>query len=102
MSATRTITLDDTVTVAPDQVAADVGGELVILNVATGEYFGLDGVGSRIWALIEAPRRVEEVRDKLLLEYEDVEPERCTADLLALLQEMHDAALIEVPEPFAG
>jgi hypothetical protein len=94
------IHVDSIVSIANNQVAADVGGELVILNVDSGEYFGLDGVGARIWALIEeAPRRVEEIRDKLLLEYEDVEPERCTADLLALLQDMHAAALIAVDEP---
>jgi hypothetical protein len=94
------IHVDSIVSVAKNQVTADVGGELVILNVDSGEYFGLDGVGARIWALIdEAPRRVLEVRDKLLLEYDDVEPERCTEDLLALLQDLHAAALIAVDEP---
>jgi hypothetical protein len=96
MTATRTVSLDDTVAVAKNQVAAEVGGELVILNVANGEYFGLNAVGARIWALIETPKRVGEVRDQLLLEYADVTPDVCTADLLALLAEMHGAGLIEL------
>jgi hypothetical protein len=77
-------------------VAADIGGELVILNVPRGEYFGLNLVGARIWELIEEPRRVADVRDQLLLEYEAVDAERCTEDVLALLHDMHAAGLIEI------
>jgi hypothetical protein len=89
------ILLDDTIAAVKDQVAADVGGELVILHVASGEYFGLNNVGVRIWELIREPRRASEVRDQLLHDYPDVDPDVCTSDLLALLNDMHAAALVE-------
>ena len=91
----RRITESDTVVAAKGQVAADVGGEVVILSLASGEYFSLNEVGSRIWELIAQPRRVADVRDQLLEEYSEVDRERCTADLLAVLSEMHGAALVE-------
>ncbi|HEU5209567.1 MAG TPA: PqqD family peptide modification chaperone [Longimicrobiales bacterium] len=96
MSTTRAISLDDTVAAAQGQIAADVGGELVILNVATGEYYGLNAVGARIWELIGEPTPVADVLDELLREYTDVDRERCTADLLALLNDLHAASLVEM------
>ncbi|MGH7444248.1 MAG: PqqD family peptide modification chaperone [Longimicrobiales bacterium] len=95
ISMQRSIALEDVVVAAQGQVAADVGGEVVILNLERGEYFGLNAVGSRIWELIREPRAVLEVRDQLLLEYVDVDSERCTADLLAVLNEMLEASLVE-------
>jgi Coenzyme PQQ synthesis protein D (PqqD) len=86
---------DSTVVAAKDQVSSDLGGEVAILDLKAGVYYGLDAVGARIWSLIEEPRTVKEIRDILLEEY-DVEPERCERDLLALLQRLADEGLVEV------
>ena len=80
---------------AKEQVSCDLGGEAVILNLKSGEYFGLDPVGARVWSLIQELRSVKAVRDTILEEY-DVEPEVCQRDLLALLRDMADQSLIEV------
>ena len=80
---------------AKDQVSSDLGGEVAILDLKAGVYYGLDAVGARIWSLIQEPRTVNEIRDILLEEYE-VEPERCERDLLVLLQRLADEGLIEV------
>ena len=90
-----TITLRETVVTAKDQVTADLGGEIIILDLGSGEYFGLNEVGSKIWELITEPRAVAEVRDELVAAYPDVDPAQCEEDLLALLNEMHEASLIE-------
>jgi hypothetical protein len=86
---------DSTVVAAKDQVSSDLGGEVAILDLKAGVYYGLDAVGARIWSLIQEPRTVNEIRDILLEEYE-VEPERCERDLLALLQRLADEGIIEV------
>ena len=86
---------DSTVVAAKDQVSSDLGGEVAILDLKAGVYYGLDTVGARIWSLIQEPRTVNEIRDILLEEYE-VEPERCERDLLVLLQRLADERLIEV------
>jgi hypothetical protein len=84
-----------TVAVVKDQISADLADEAVILHLKSGVYYGLDGVGARIWALIQEPRVVNDVRDVLLDEY-DVDPERCESELLAFLEELAAQALIEV------
>lgn len=78
-----------------DQVSSDLGGEVAILDLKVGKYYGLDPVGARIWELIQEPRTVETVRDTLLAEY-DVEPERCERDLITLLGDLANVGLIEV------
>ena len=65
-----TFTQDTVVVASPDSVSADMGGEQVILNLASGVYFGLDEVGARIWSLIEKPRRLSSIVETLLAEYE--------------------------------
>ena len=68
---------------------------MVILNLDSGMYFGLNAVGARIWNLIQEPRSVQDIRDLLLEEYE-VDPERCENDLLALLHGLAAEGLAEV------
>jgi len=78
-----------------EQVACDLAGEAVILNLKDGTYYGLNSVGARIWHLIQEPKTVDEIRDAVLKEY-DVEPDRCERDLMALLQELAAKELIEI------
>jgi hypothetical protein len=88
---------DSTVVAAKDQVSSDLGGEVAILDLKAGVYYGLDAVGARIWSLIQEPRTVNEIRNILLEEYE-VEPERCERDLLVLLQRLATEGLVEVED----
>jgi hypothetical protein len=83
------------VVVSQDQVSCDLSGESAILNLKAGVYYGLSEVGTRIWKLIQEPRRVDDLRDAILEEYE-VGPDRCEADILGLLQDLLDNGLIEV------
>lgn len=57
--------------------------ELVILDLAKGEYLALDQVGARLWSGLEAGRTVEEIAREVVEEY-DVSLDRALADLLAL------------------
>jgi len=83
------------VSVTKDQVSCSLGSEAAILNMKDGIYYGLDPVGAQIWKLLQTPRRIVEIQQFLLQEY-DVEPERCQTDLLALLEDLLGAGLIEV------
>lgn len=95
------ITLSSIVAVSPNQVSCDLAGEAAILNLKTGVYYGLDPVGARIWDLLGRPRRLAEVRDLILDEY-DVEPERCELDLVKLVEKMAAEGLVEVRDEAAG
>jgi hypothetical protein len=62
-------------------------GELVILDLAHGEYFALDPIGSRLWVALEQGRTIEQVAAEVVKEY-DVSPETAAADLQALLEDL--------------
>jgi hypothetical protein len=86
--------LQTIVCASKEQVSCDLLGEAVILDLKNGIYYGLDEVGARIWTLIQQPRRVQEILETLLSEY-DVELERCEYDLLSLLRELKSRGLVE-------
>jgi hypothetical protein len=85
------------VVAAPDQVSNDLDGETVILNVKTGQYYGVTAVEARIWDMLQAPISVKDIKDSLVETYK-VEPARCKEDVLAFLQELSDEGLIDVHE----
>ncbi len=89
------LTVDSTVVARKSLASCDLEGEAVILSVETGLYHGLNEVGSALWKLLGKPVRVASLRDSLLEEY-DVKPDRCLSDLLAVLEDLRTAELIEV------
>jgi len=93
----KSISHESIVVAAKDQISCDLAGEAAILELKTGTYFGLDEVGATVWNLIAQPRRVDEIRDALLKQY-DVEAERCGRELIELLGELHERGLIEISE----
>jgi hypothetical protein len=89
------LTERSTVTAAAEHTSCRLGDEVVILNLRAGVYYGLNPLAAQIWDLIRRPRRVDEIRDVLLEEY-DVDAEGCERDVLALLREMATHDLITV------
>jgi hypothetical protein len=91
--------LTGTIRVHPDVVWRDVDGEIVLLNVVTGQYFGLDEVGSRVWVLLtsdgDAGASLEVLRDRVVAEFE-VEAPAAQADLTDLLTQLLEQQLIAV------
>jgi hypothetical protein len=89
------------VAVTSDQVACEMQGELLILQTASGIYYGLDPIGKRVWDQLSEPKPVGSIRDALLVEYE-VDRGTCTRDLVALLEDLIRKRLVEVrPAPVA-
>lgn len=89
------LTLQSVVSVTPDQLSSDLSGGVVILNLADGTYYGLDEVGACVWRMLAEPRTVEELRDRIVAEFE-VGARECEADLIHLLAELEEHALIQV------
>lgn len=71
----------------------ELGGEAVILNLDTGVYYGLDGVGTRVWRLLQQPRSLGEMRDLIVEEF-DVAPDRFEPDLLAFVASLSSHGLV--------
>ena len=78
----------------PDLIAADMDGDLVMLSIERGEYFGVGGVGTRVWELLEQPVSVEGLTAAICAEYE-VDEATCRADMLRFAQELLDLGLVK-------
>jgi hypothetical protein len=73
---------------SPDHVMSrTVDQELVLLDLRTGTYFGLDPVGARIWSHLQEGCDVEATSLRLTDEF-DVDPERARADVSALVDDL--------------
>ena len=79
--------------ISGDAVHREIGGEAVVLNLATGAYFGLNEVGSRIWALLAQSQDREAILKTLLSEY-DAPAEQVGGDLDRLLGELVEKGLV--------
>lgn len=93
--------LTATVRATREQVSCDLAEEIVVLSLADGAYYGLNPVAARIWELIQEPRSIRDIRDRLLEEYA-VEPDRCTRDLEEVLELLLEWKLAEVRDPDGG
>jgi hypothetical protein len=80
------------------QVASHVGSEAVILQIQTGVYYGLDPIGREIWNHLQQPRTVAELCQLLLAQY-DVSAQVCREAVDQILQDLHQAGLVEVMTP---
>ncbi len=89
------IRFDQKVAVPAEVLTQLVQGELVSLNVATGSYYGLDGIGTRMWELLTQSSSIGAAYDTLLEEY-DVEPQRLRQDLCNLLEKLVEHGLVKL------
>ena len=92
---TPQLTAASRVVASKNQVSAALTGEAVILDMDQGVYYGLDPVGSRIWALIQEPRTLDDVAATIESEF-DVTRERALADLVVLAGDMAERGIVEV------
>jgi len=82
------------VQIPDDVIFRDLSGEGVLLNLATGTYYGLDEVGTRIWHLIAEHGSKDKVVEALLAEY-DISEERLRHDLDQLLRQLAEKGLVK-------
>jgi len=72
---------------SPSVLTAEVDGEVVMMSIEQGRYFGLDDIGSDIWKRIEPPCSFATLVDRLVAEY-DADRATIAADVQALLGRM--------------
>ena len=98
MTTQRAIGLETSVVRADDLLSSVIDDEVMMLNIITEKYHSLDGVGARIWELLDQPRRISEICSQLLEEY-DVDRPACEDDVLQFVRTLIDARLVQTVEP---
>jgi hypothetical protein len=68
-------------------------GEAVLLQLSSGKYFSLNGVGTFLWDQLEEPKTASELAGALVVEYQ-VEHEQALSDTLKLLGQLIDAGFL--------
>jgi hypothetical protein len=81
--------------VAPNTLYREIQGEAVLLHLDSGEYFGLDDVGTRVWQLIVEKGDLAAVEATMLEEF-DVDPSRLSHDLQQMIKELVAKRLVEI------
>ena len=89
--------LNQIITVSSDVLAQEVSGEMVLLDLKSEQYMGLNEVGARVWQLLEENKDLNIIFGKLLEEY-DVEADFLENDLVQLIADMHGAGVVTVEE----
>ena len=80
--------------ILPDVLCRELDGELVLLELRRGIYYGLDAVGMRVWQLLGDERPLDEIVACLMAEYE-VDAAEAAADVQALVGTLCDHGLVE-------
>ncbi len=74
--------------------ATEVEGQVVMLDIDRGTYYGLGGAGSRLWTLLAQPRTLDELVQQMCADFA-VDETACRADVLAFLKELIGHGLAE-------
>lgn len=76
-----------------DVIFRELDGEVVLLDLASGRYYGLNAVGARVWAVIAAGGGVDDAVATVAAEFDAPEPE-IAADVAALLDDLVARGLV--------
>jgi hypothetical protein len=80
----------------PELIAADMDGETVMMDIQSGHYYGINAVGSHVWALLETEQRLDTVVAAVLEAFETQDAMNVAKDVQAFLAEMQAHKLVEM------
>ncbi|MDM5271355.1 PqqD family protein [Sulfurovum sp. zt1-1] len=87
--------LNQQIVFADTVFAQEVDGEMVLLDMNSENYFGLDSVGMDFWKAIEEKKNLKDVLETLMAQY-DVEEEVLKSDLFTFVEKLQKSGLVEV------
>ncbi|MCM3180798.1 lasso peptide biosynthesis PqqD family chaperone [Cytobacillus horneckiae] len=76
-------------------IVSDMGGEKVMLNIGNGKYYNLGTIGGDIWERMCEPVEIGQIIADLL-NYYDVDREKCEEEVINFLLHLHTEKLIEM------
>ncbi len=79
---------------SPDALAETVSDGAVLLRLSTGDYFEIPTTGAAVWAGLEQPATVTDLRRRLTETF-DVDPDRAEQDISRFLLELESAGLVD-------
>jgi len=84
---------ESTLSVPEYVLARRSGSETVLLNLDNEQYYGLSGVGTRLWELLEAGTTFGRALAALLAEY-DIDRDALVADITRTVIDLQKSGLV--------
>lgn len=94
-AAPRAVADTTVISRSPSVMAAEVDGEIVMMSIEKGSYFGLDDIGSDIWKRIEQPCSFATLVDALAADY-DADRNTIVSDVTVLLGQMAEQDVVRL------
>lgn len=85
--------LESRLKIGSQVLSREVSGETVLLDLASGVYFGIDEVGTFIWAGLKAGRTLHEIVDDYAVELTVAE-----RDVVSFVEKLQQDGLVEVAD----
>ena len=87
------VNLDTRLSIPPQVMSRLVGDETVLLDLASGIYFGIDGVGKRIWESLADGYSLGEITAVIVAEF-DVDEAQAQADVIEFANTLLERGLL--------
>lgn len=79
----------------PNVIDAEAGEDVVMVSIDRGEYYGVSQVAREIWRAIDNPKKVSDLIDGLVEDF-NVERSLCETETLSFLEELLAERLLRV------
>lgn len=90
MRKTKTITVNE-----KGLLATDLGDEMIIMDLNSGDYIGLDAVGVSIWTILKESSSIDIIVHRLQQEYA-IDEATCQKDVIEFLEELAKKKIITI------
>lgn len=87
--------LHNKVTIPPQVLANQLDDEIVILDLASGTYFGLNPVGAHIWHFLSEGKSIAETCKAMVDQY-DASPSEIERDVVNLTNTLLSKKLVQI------
>ena len=91
----RKLNLYNVVQRDPDVIAAEAGEDVVMVSIDKGQYYGVSETAREIWQAIERPKKVSDLIDDLVSNY-NVDRTLCEKETLLFLEDLLAERLLQV------
>ena len=90
------ISLQSTISINENRyIGSNIGEELMIMDLTTGNYININQVGTVIWEQIQQPQKVADIC-QFLLERFEVEQKKCERDTMDYLERMSEQGIVNI------
>ncbi|MDF9845422.1 MULTISPECIES: lasso peptide biosynthesis PqqD family chaperone [unclassified Paenibacillus] len=95
MSTAKVLSLETVLVQQPGNIASDMDGEKVMLNIKNGKYYNLGEVGGEIWSAMAQPAPISRIVE-VIRETFDVPAETAERDVLEFVHSLLAEDLVAI------